>query len=60
MPVAVAGGHAFTQITLGFEFACAIEVGGKLYCLGDNRDGELGDGTTGSRATMVRVKGIAP
>lgn len=45
VPVAVAGGHHFTTISVGAWHACGLEAGGTAYCWGDNRYGMLGTGS---------------
>ena len=35
-PVAVAGGHAFTDIAVGSEHSCALTGAGAMYCWGHN------------------------
>jgi alpha-tubulin suppressor-like RCC1 family protein len=37
---------------------CAVAGDGSLWCWGDNRDGQLGDGTTESKAAPVRVASL--
>ena len=55
VPVAVAGGLTFTTLQVGTAHACALTTNGTAYCWGVNGDGQLGDGTTVSRASPVRV-----
>ncbi|MFL5495277.1 MAG: RCC1 domain-containing protein [Gemmatimonadales bacterium] len=44
-PVAVAGGRAWHQVTLGDLFTCGVTTTGKGYCWGSDREGALGDGS---------------
>ncbi len=46
------------SIALGHSHSCALLTDGKVMCWGDNRRGQLGDGTTGSRTTPVEVLNI--
>jgi alpha-tubulin suppressor-like RCC1 family protein len=39
----------FTQISAGGGQTCAVAISGVAYCWGVNYDGQLGDGTNGSR-----------
>jgi alpha-tubulin suppressor-like RCC1 family protein len=60
VPVAVdtsglPGGGAFTQITAAFTHTCALAATGAAYCWGDNRFGELGDGSAAGSARPVAV-----
>ena len=41
-PVAVTGGLTFSQISVGFWYACALTSAGAAYCWGDNEYGQLG------------------
>ncbi|MGZ3419884.1 MAG: RCC1 domain-containing protein [Polyangiales bacterium] len=41
------------------EFSCAVSSTGRLRCWGDNRQGQLGDGTLMQHATPNDVSGIA-
>ncbi len=48
-PVAVAGGHSFTQLTASSweGHTCGLIAGGQAFCWGSARFGQLGDGTGG-------------
>lgn len=41
-PVAVYGDLPFIQIVAGATFTCAIEMGGRAFCWGDNRQEQIG------------------
>ncbi len=45
----------FTDISVGFSFACALAETGAVWCWGYNGNGRLGDGTLETRATPVPV-----
>lgn len=47
------------QLSLGGGFSCALLVDKTVSCWGSNGNGQLGDGTTTSRATAARVQGLA-
>jgi alpha-tubulin suppressor-like RCC1 family protein len=59
-PVAVVGGHSFRKISGGGHHTCAIETGttANLYCWGENRFGELGDGTQADHNVPTLVKAL--
>jgi alpha-tubulin suppressor-like RCC1 family protein len=59
-PGDVAGiGSAVTGVATGYAHACAWTASGAVKCWGQNAEGQLGDGTTTSRATPGDVTGLA-
>lgn len=56
-PVAVAGGLAFTRLSVGWSHVCGIATNGATYCWGLNDVGQLGDGTTTDRHVPMKVVG---
>jgi alpha-tubulin suppressor-like RCC1 family protein len=57
VPVAVVGGLTFAQIDAGNQFTCGLDPAGRAYCWGDNRFGQLGDGSTTNRTSPTPVAG---
>jgi alpha-tubulin suppressor-like RCC1 family protein len=58
-PLVVAGlTHRVQGIAAGEAFACALTRSGRVWCWGDNRHGELGDGTKATRERPVSVVGL--
>jgi len=60
-PVAVEGiadAEAITAAAGGLH-ACALRAGGRVSCWGANASGQLGDGTTESRAGAVEMRGLS-
>ena len=50
-------GVTFSSISAGSDYTCAIGSDGEGYCWGYNRNGQLGDGSSGTNAdTPVLVK----
>jgi alpha-tubulin suppressor-like RCC1 family protein len=41
-------GVTIVQVSVGYDFACALGANGDAYCWGDQTDGELGNGVTNS------------
>lgn len=45
-PVAVVGGHLFSQVAVGYNHSCGVTTDQRVFCWGLNRVGQLGDSTT--------------
>ncbi len=59
-PTAVSGmTTGAAAIAAGYWHTCAVMAGGTLACWGDNTYGELGDGSTLHRATVIGVTGLS-
>jgi alpha-tubulin suppressor-like RCC1 family protein len=52
IPVAVSGGHSFTQISKLGDLVCGIDHAGKAWCWGSNFRGKLGIGTPSDDSTV--------
>lgn len=60
VPVASGLRSGVTALTAGREHTCAASSGGALLCWGQNRSGQLGDGTSPTgRSTPTTVSGLA-
>lgn len=44
-PVRVDASAEFVDISAGHNHTCAVDTGGNAYCWGENRSGEIGNGT---------------
>ena len=49
---------ANSRLAVGLQHACMLIRADQVWCWGENRLGQLGDGTTISRTTAVRVVGL--
>ena len=58
-PVLVKAGTSFSAVTVGVTYGnvCAVTVAGIGYCWGDNRNGQLGDGTIVTRYAPAAISG---
>lgn len=50
-------GLSFKQISGGAGSVCALTADGTAYCVGDDADGQLGNGGGGSQTTPIAVAG---
>ncbi len=57
-PVAVHGGHVFSQITASWGFTCGVTTAGPMYCWGYGSSGNMGDDRRDESAAPVDVEGI--
>ncbi|KAH9256051.1 hypothetical protein BASA81_005827 [Batrachochytrium salamandrivorans] len=55
--IAISGG--IQSLSLGYGHVCFVEVGGKLYCMGYNDQGQLGTGNKTDQPTPIQVVGLA-
>ena len=56
-PQAVPSAPTFSSISVGGGHACGLTSDGTAYCWGANNGGQLGDSTTTTRTTPVKVLG---
>lgn len=54
-PTLIDSGNKYKTMSLSHYTACAITMGNKLKCWGDNLYGQIGDGTTTNRYTPVAI-----
>jgi alpha-tubulin suppressor-like RCC1 family protein len=54
-PTAVRTELHFLEVSAGFHHTCGLSTDKRIYCWGNNDDGELGDGTTRPRLRPVPV-----
>jgi alpha-tubulin suppressor-like RCC1 family protein len=54
----VANVTSAVAISMQFQHSCALQSDGEVQCWGVNTSGELGDGSTTSSATPVKVLGL--
>lgn len=45
-------------IDCGHGYSIVLEIGGRVWAIGMNREGQLGDGTATNRASFVKVAGL--
>lgn len=57
-PAPEAGSSDWRQVSGGEDHTCGVRTSGRLYCWGDDSEGQLGDGLTNAdQATPVEVLG---
>lgn len=56
-PVAVSGGHTFTQLVAGFFHVCGLDDAGQAWCWGGNAYGALGTGSFAQESVPTQVSG---
>jgi alpha-tubulin suppressor-like RCC1 family protein len=57
-PSLVSTNLSFMALGAGTEHSCGLVAGGPMYCWGDNRIGQLGNGSREPSATPVAVSGL--
>jgi alpha-tubulin suppressor-like RCC1 family protein len=60
VPVRVAGGLSFRQLSRGDLHTCGVTTDNAAYCWGHNQAGELGDGSTDASLRPVKVSRNLP
>ena len=58
VPAPVTGLSGITQVSAGYGHSCAVLNTGRVYCWGDNSNGQLGRGSKISSTFPVEVSGI--
>ncbi len=58
-PGEVTGGASWRAVATTSGHTCGVQTDGTLWCWGDNKDGQLGDGTTDFTSTPIQVGGDA-
>lgn len=57
LPTKVDPSIRLVQVAAGTDHVCGLTAAGQAYCRGVNGSGQLGDGTTVDRSTLVAVAG---
>jgi alpha-tubulin suppressor-like RCC1 family protein len=57
-PLPIAGVNDAVALSAGYLADCVVHVTGTVSCLGNNADGQLGDGTSTNSITPVDVAGL--
>lgn len=52
----IAGNLRWKSLVTGYDHTCGITPDGRAYCWGDNKEGQLGDGSTENQRTPVPVE----
>jgi hypothetical protein len=51
---------SLVRVDAGADFICGLDAEGAVWCVGENAQGQLGDGTTTASGVPVRVVGLPP
>lgn len=57
-PNVIAAWNGVTQMAAGTGFTCGLKTDGSVFCAGDNRSGQLGNGSTTSSPSPVAVSSL--
>jgi hypothetical protein len=57
VPVAVAGGHRWKEVSAGLTHACGLTTTGAAYCWGNNSSTQLGNASSAASGSPVAVAG---
>lgn len=49
----------FTSRGVSLAYTCGVKNDGSLYCWGNNKDGQLGDGTTAKKLSPTKISAIS-
>lgn len=58
-PVKMPSGTVFASLSAGTDFTCGLAAQGRAWCWGDNRAGQIGDGSTRERLEPSDVKRLS-
>ena len=59
-PLAGAANANIVSIGTGYDHACVVNAAGELYCIGENLDGQLGNGDTEFASVTALTAAVVP